>query len=314
MILICLGYLQRNILARIAAVVPIGPIDRMGYQYNYELCLRNLAKNFDFVYLISNKSQDIKTFGLKNVVVIMNENTLFKIHNNVEIFDMQQIFDNVHIAMNQAKKDGNHYAVQLSINNYVENGFRSAILTEIKKKLTNKAWGWLYKAYQVRDEITEPSVRVPYIINLKYLSDITFKADSICYRSETIRIEDGFWKLKKNPYIVDIFGDYNESDFKEKWDYYEQNLYSFLNIQPKMPNWAHRIAYLNAKLKNKFFSKKVDSIGLQAYKNLPKDSAVNQLEDVPKYTYLQTIKHVIRILKKKFYLFSFNTFLIRIFL
>ena len=111
-----------------------------------------------------------------------------------------------------------------------------------------------------------------------------------------------------------MFGDYNEPDFKEKWHYYEQHLYSFLNIQPKIPNWAERIVYLNIKLKKKFFSKKVDGIGLRAYKNLPKDSAVNQLEDVPKYTYLQAIKIFVKVLKKSCICLLPIIFLIKIFL
>jgi hypothetical protein len=211
---------------KIAALVPIGPLDRFGYQYTAALALKNHADFFDRVYVIGS-SRQVAALPVSKLVFISDEASLFELdRDGNEILDFPKINLNVNRVKELAKRDGFDLAVEIHINQYVSEsnfqGFRDHCRKVLDEK---KPFGWVYKSYQYFDKLYYPSHRVPWIANLRdFGTGGIFDSDSIHFGEETHRIQDGTFKEASDHCVVDIMGCYTEKDDEEKFEYYTKVL------------------------------------------------------------------------------------------
>ena len=165
----------------ISALVNVGPIDSLSYQYNSKVVLDNLILYFDRVYLISSsrKTQSLPITSNK-IIFISNEGSWFKLDKNKELFTLNKLVDNINKLSRMSKQDNVDFALNMSINQYIsDNNFKHLVkYCEILKK-DNKPFGYLYKAYQILDRVTYPCVRLPWVLNMEYVENISFAPDAI---------------------------------------------------------------------------------------------------------------------------------------
>ncbi len=264
---------------KLAAIVPVGPLDSMGYQYNSELVLRNLCHYFDYVLVASNtrrtKKIDIQDPKIK---FFSSEDYWDPLINGVEKLNIENEVTTKLLA--EARKLDADFVVNVSINQYIDGLNFDRLKLYCEELLQNNTpWGWLYKAYQVEMEVTYPSIKLPWVLSVRDSGDMRFIPDGLVYRGEVIRHQNGFYDSAPF-FLFDLFCEFNIYDLSSKraflagtdWD-----------VGPKVfeNEVTHEVlSYFQRKLSTKVKNKnyKLSDWGMSAYKNYPFDSMVSKLK------------------------------------
>lgn len=238
-------------MTKISAVLTVGTDESMGYQYNFYNVIEQLSKIFDCVILVSSTRKSFNLSNYENVILLSNEKSWFSLRDGVEEFQFGKLFDNTMLGLHEASRHA-EVAILLSINQYLpesqKNNLNKAAKLLVKER---RPWAWMYKSYQILDRLTYPSNRLPYLINLNMISEIEMAPDSLLYKGQKVKIEDGLF-LRAPFFIVDMMGDTTAKDLELKWDFYESKLFKYTyGVDRERPSWDERVAYLQHKLSNK---------------------------------------------------------------
>lgn len=289
----------------ISAVVTVGRDDSMGYQYNFYAILQHLSKIFDKVIIVSSTRKKFKLNECENIILISDERSWFPLTENGETFQFGKLFDNTMLGLREASKH-TKAALLLSINQYLPKKQKTKIYKSAEYLInSNKPWAWVHKSYQILDKITYPSNRVPYLINLGMLDQVTMAPDSIIYKGRKTPIEDGLF-IKPPFFIVDIMGDTSKEDLELKWDYYESKLFAYTyGTTRERPSWEERVNYLQLKLANKIYWQDAEVPEAKFFSDrLPTCVAAHRLivQELPKINILyKYFKSSIKILRNRIF-------------
>ena len=216
---------------KIAALVPVGPLDRMGYQYYWKDTLDNHSQSFDRVYVCTNLYENIGLeFEHDNIELVYHED-LLKEKDNVgsESYSQKKVKQAVEAGVEKIKNDGYDFIVMIMINNYIdkENMLKMRKYLQNIKQL-NKPFGVYGRSFQIYDKICHPSAIMTYILNLNSPEKKEFSNDKIIVDNKEYPWINGLF-LDVPFEIVDVYGEYTEKDFKEKHEWYIYQLAKDLN-------------------------------------------------------------------------------------
>lgn len=277
----------------ISALVAVGPINRLSYQYNSKLVLENFVHYFDRVYVISSSRETSSLPISSNKIIFISDETSWFCcdEDGKEVLDMEKISNNGSRIMELSHEKGDDVAIGLCINQYIDhvNADKMRNYCDLIKK-NNQPFGYLYKAYQIRDSITFPDTRLPWVINLKHkeFKNIRFAADSIYFKDEHIRIKSGIFKDAPF-YITDIYGEMTEKDFYERWEYYLKNLREYVGDSKAQDSWSYWLHYYSRKANTKVLNPRANLTewGRKVLDNIPPDALVHKIEISRKKQYLR---------------------------
>jgi len=196
---------------KIGVVCPVGPLDRCGYEYNYMTVMESLSSFGARVYLCSSTRNRANVDSLlarfPNVEYISNENTWFDVDGDGnEVFRMAKLESNLNLTLERCRHDGMDCAVQIHINQYIQDRVREPLRQLCRDMLeAGRPFEWLYKKYQLGNRLFHADSRVPWILNLQIDNPFVIRADSIHHRdgSEVYRIEHADFRDKDHVAIVD---------------------------------------------------------------------------------------------------------------
>lgn len=196
---------------KIGILCPIGPLDRLGYQYHAIPILRSLTAFGTKVYLCSstrNRAQiDDILAAFPNVEYIAGPETWFQQdEQGEEVHDIFRITANATLAMEHARRDGMDVGISIHISQYVQDRVMAPLRATAQAMLDQgRPYAWLYKKYQLYDHLFHADRRVPWILNLHIDNPYAITPDSITHRdtSERILIEAGDYRNHDDIAIVD---------------------------------------------------------------------------------------------------------------
>jgi len=236
---------------KIGVICPVGPLDRYGYQYNYMTIMENLAAFATQVYIISSsRNRDLHDLlsRFPNVDYIFNEDTRFDVDaTGNEVFSMEKLEHNVNLALQKCKEDGMDCAIQMHINQYVQDRNKDNLRRLCGDMLeAGRPFEWLYKKYQLGNRLFHADTRVPWILNLQIDQPFVIRADSIHHRDshERYKIEHGDFRSKDHIAIVDCPMEMTWQDLEEKMRFLYGGSVLGANVDPCLGEYLSLPYYL----------------------------------------------------------------------
>ncbi len=210
--------------AKVAILLPIGRLDRFGYQHLYRLILQNHCEFADKVFLLASTrfvSPDLFR-EYRNAELVSLEVALPDLIDGREAMNLSKFSDGFDQCQLMIKNQGYDVCLNIHINQYVpRRAFEPlrAICNNLVKN--DQPYAWLYKRYQLRDLLFDADCRLPWIVNLHGHESYRFGADSI--RNEKtnawVRIEFSDYLKFNNQAIVDVLGEHTLQDAQAKYEY-----------------------------------------------------------------------------------------------
>jgi len=202
---------------KIGLIVPIGNLKKYGYQYNFEIILRNQVDFADEVVVVSSSRENSeKLFSkLKKIQFISTSKTWFETKKGHEIFSYEKLIENINLGLEILKRDGCQVAMQIHINQYIPQSsvkkLKSHFSTMIKE---GKKYEWLYKKYQLGDLIFDADKKLPWILNLTTDNPYQYRPDAITNpgNKNLVQIESGNYKKYNRLALIDMMGEYTMKD------------------------------------------------------------------------------------------------------
>ncbi len=296
---------------KIGIILPVGRMDRYGYQYKEinKLIISNLVNFSDHIIVISSyRYADKDLFeNYCNIEFISNERTWFKLVNGEEIFTMQILSDNSNLAYRKLQEEGLDVAILLSINQYIpktsEKKLRKSCQNMLEK---NMPYIWLYKKYLCGNLLFNADRKLPWIINLTIDNQWKISHDSLIDKKsgEIVKIQTGNFKKYNNQAIIDVPWETTIHDGKEKYEFVIKE-YRIINktYNPNDPsnlkfNEDEWIRYSQRKINLKSLAKEeLDDVAIQIQKLRKKDFVSHIFEK----NYNPISKSIIKKILYKFY-------------
>ncbi|MFB0979581.1 MAG: hypothetical protein QMC62_01525 [Alteromonadaceae bacterium] len=246
---------MKNKNVSVACCIPIGALDRYGYQYIWKEALANHSQAFDKVYLYTTTRANVDlNIEFDNVEFIIDDEVLLDIdENELETFSIYKIYNAYNLSVERAKNDGIDFVVCSAINSYLDddNSLNMRIYLN-KLKANNQPFGYFAKAFQLYDKICYPNSLLPFIINVDFINDITLDVDVLEYNGTRYGWKGGFHD--KFPfYFTDVFGIETLADFECKFEWY---------IKSYMKEWQGENVSFNADNEIKKFQTKVGKLAI----------------------------------------------------
>jgi hypothetical protein len=259
---------------KIGIILPIGDLNKFGYQYISDLIISNLEEFGDHIFAISTSRNNRKDFfsAFKKTSFVSNEETWFELVDGCEVFSFEKLIENINLGLSICKERNFDAAVQIHINQYIPESSRIDLKKSIEKMIEEeKKFEWLYKKYQCGQMIFNADTRVPWILNLNVKNPYVYEADAISSRetNETIPIENGNHRKFNKQAITDVFGEFNSEDAKNVHDFtrlgknkLHEKTYSSFRFPPfDEESW---FKYYQYKFNEKVISKEtMDKFGMQ---------------------------------------------------
>jgi len=208
---------------KIGIVLPVGRLDKYGYQYFYQDVIENLYSFTNHLYILSvskyNKMIEEVIKFYPNINFYNHADyQLLSDENDNEVFDIKKLILRTNIGIQQCQEVGLDCCIIIHINQYIPSFSRDGLLKYCEYIMENNLeFGWLYKRYQVADKLFHADTRVPWIINLKVNTQYRFQSDSIVNSNGYgYTLEHGDFRQHNNISIVDVFMDMTVEDLKDK--------------------------------------------------------------------------------------------------
>jgi hypothetical protein len=221
---------------RISGIVIVGPIQRLSYQYNAGLVLENHCQHFDHVYVISSsrETQDLPVRSSK-LTFVSEPSTWFQLNDQgEEIFALDQLVANANRMKELATRQGDDFAILIDINQYIAPRNRAGLGTYCAALASEgSAWGYRYRAFQIRDHITYSDMRHPWLFNLRHpdASRVRFAVDAVEEPSGLTRAERGLF-IDAPYFLTEIYPPVlTEADYQAKYGYYIRHVHSWYHIK-----------------------------------------------------------------------------------
>jgi len=214
---------------KIAIVVPIGPLDRFGYQHIYRECIESMANFADQVFLVSttrevkradnfNWPQD-KGIDLENLNIISDSRTWFaRTPEGDEWFDAYKVLENVNVGVYAARSEGVDVVMCLFCNNYIPEMAYEGLRARCEKVATGEqATASYYRKDQLYNQMFSASVSMPFIINSR--DTYRFAADAITNEREVAWMQRGDFSEFDGEAVVDVQLEVTTRDLREKMNF-----------------------------------------------------------------------------------------------
>ena len=220
----------RMVSPKVAFLVPVGPLKRLGYQYHYEYVLNNFKEFADHIFLVS-CSEEANEITFDSKLTLIDDILYEKDSSGKESYDIKRSVKAVNEATKKVKALGYDILIQVHINQYIgaEEYKNFKLVTEwvYKKKIP---YYWYSINCQVLDKVSGTYAITPYILNLNYSPVPQFSDDSIgCDSSELARLKKTSNMNFENTFTVtDIVGAFTRKDWDDKYDYYIKKMRSQL--------------------------------------------------------------------------------------
>jgi len=237
---------------KIAAIVPIGYLDRMGYQHVWYECVGSIASFADHVYLVSSVREPGATFAQSNVTMISDEATWFaRTPEGAEWFDAYKVMENVNSAAHLAASEGYDVGVCLMVNNYVPVEARAILRWRCEGVAEHPGVvHFLYRRDQLGDQMFGASVQLPFMVNL-HRDTWRFSTDSLVLDSGVImKMVRGDWPNHDAEAIVDVQLEMTVDDLRDKQTF----IRNYRDLVPKRPagwDWDYWRHYYVEKFRQK---------------------------------------------------------------
>ncbi len=267
---------------KLSALVSVGPIQRMSYQYNAKLALENYATYFDNIYVVSS-SRETQSLPIESnkILFFSDENYWMPLKaDGKEGMNFNQFWVNTDRIHKLAQENGDDFLMYVDINQYIDEENANKLREYCRRlKKRNKPFGYKYKAFQIIDKITYPDKRHPWLLNVNHraFSTIRMHVDSIYYGNNiNVRSQNGFWT---NPpfYVTDILPPFmNKMEFLEKFDFYIKYVNLWYRNEEGIPDYElhsnNILKKINSQVANPHA--KLSFWGKRALENIPKDSVL----------------------------------------
>jgi len=236
---------------KIAAIVPIGYLDRMGYQHVWYECVGSIASFADHVYLVSSVREPGATFAQSNVTTISDEATWFaRTPEGTEWFDAYKVMENVNSAAHLAASEGYDVGICLMVNNYVPARARERLRARYEDiyKL-GYLGGSYYRMDQLGNQLFSASVFLPFVVNL-HRDGWRFSTDALVVDNDIRRMERDDYFLLDNGAIVDVQLEMTVDDLRNKQTF----IRNYRDLVPKRPagwDWDYWRHYYVEKFRQK---------------------------------------------------------------
>lgn len=166
---------------KIAVILPVGPLDRYGYQYVYDLTIPTMCAFADQVYMISSTRNPTNVSDLlkahPNLRYISDKRSWFE--GDREVFSNARYEENVNRMMRRCAKDGMDVAFQIHVNQYIPQSVRPLLQQRARRlvKHGNHA-SWIYRRYQLGDRWFHCDDAAFWMVNL-HMPGWSFVADGL---------------------------------------------------------------------------------------------------------------------------------------
>lgn len=210
---------------KIAGFIPVGPLDRMGYQYISGATLARNAAVLDCLYVLSSTPQTTSLpYTADNIRLISDERSWSATYEgDEERFNMLED-KNPYFLFELAKDDGYDFLINIHINQYFDDFGASGLYDYAAKLLRYGAdFGYVWKSYQIGETLCLPDKRLPWLVNLHSTKSMKFIPDGLEISSSQLYIKSGIF-LSCPYYIVDVDGLLTEEDCTKRWEYFEKYL------------------------------------------------------------------------------------------
>jgi hypothetical protein len=246
---------MNNSNVKIASCIPIGALDKYGYQYIWREAIAIQASAFNKVYLYSTTRDNIDLeLNIENVELVIDDDALLEFdENGNEVFSIYKIYNAYNNCLRKAKNDGMDFVLCSAINFYID-----AINTKNMRKYLNgikeeqKPFGYFAKAFQLYDKVCYPNSLLPLIANLDFINDIKIDIDVMEYKGKRFGWRGG-WYTNFPFYIIDVFGIETLADFENKFNWY---------IKVYMKEWQGKEVFFDATKESKKFQDKVSKVAI----------------------------------------------------
>jgi hypothetical protein len=242
---------------KLAAIVPIGYLDRHGYQNIHKECIDSIAAFADRVFLVSSvRDPGIYHVG-KTVAQHGNEATWFaRTPEGNEWFDAFKVMENVNLGAYWAMLDGFDVGICLFVNNYIPEAARAGLRYQCEQVLeaTFPTILYYYRRDQLGDQMFSSSVRLPFVVDLRR-GAWRFSTDSVVLQDEShdpiiARMERGTWPERDSAAVVDVQLEMTLDDLRDKMNF----IRCYHDLVPKRKpafEWGYWRRYYIEKFRNK---------------------------------------------------------------
>lgn len=153
---------------KIAAIVPIGHLDRHGYQHTYLVCLDSIVEFADKVFLVqstpnqANVREVTLRYPPQRLELISQPITWF----TDDCYQLDKVIDNMDLGLDLARAEGYQAVIALDVNGYVPRRAMPGLRRHCQKMVEDdQGYEWLYRADQLYGQMFHANVRKPWILN-----------------------------------------------------------------------------------------------------------------------------------------------------
>ncbi len=210
---------------KIGVILPIGRMDKYGYQYNNitKLIIKRQLEFADHIIILSTSRFINKLlFNHQKIELISNKKTWFNLVNGKEIYSTEISKKRTNFGIFKLREEGYDIAIIVHINQYIPKSSEKNLRKSFQKIINkNKPYTWLYKRYLCGNLLFNADMRLPWIINLNLPLKWRIGSDSITNgdTKEFIKMQAGNFKKFNNEAIIDIPWEMTIQDGKEKYEY-----------------------------------------------------------------------------------------------
>jgi hypothetical protein len=154
---------------KLAVIIPVGYVDRHGYERNLYECVGSFAAFADQIYLAESLRDAPGLVELAayrpNIRIVESDDARFEQDaDGNEVYDYARVVDLLNITLDVARADGCDVAVQVACNWYIPTAVGAQLRAECEAM--TEPWAWLYWRYQLAGQLFHTADRAPWIVNL----------------------------------------------------------------------------------------------------------------------------------------------------
>jgi hypothetical protein len=267
---------------KIGAYIPVGPLNRLSYQYHYSTVLDNLSDYFDELVLVSSSREStpdqISNLNRSNIEIISDErswsNAFEDGNEHIEFGTANKLFNLAKEALSTKKVD---ILVLIDINMYIRADQFQPFINYCTNLINdNELVGYRYRSLQTKDNFSVPNIRHPWVFNTHHddWKHVSLEADEAHILNNKFRAERGLFHDAPY-YFCDFFPPIlNQKDYNEKFEYYIKHLNKYYNNKNQDKDWFNYIRREFNKYKSAPLMDDVvpDEWGEKMFRNIPDHS------------------------------------------
>jgi hypothetical protein len=211
---------------KLAVIIPVGYVDRHGYQRNLYECVASAASFADHVYLAESLRDAPGLAALaaykSNISIVESDAARFaRDSENNDIYDYARVVDLLNVALDTARSDGYNVAIQMACNWYITTKTQRLLRLEVRDLLDRgEPWAWLYWRYQLAGQMFHCGDRAPWVVNLQQgwrfaLQDKLVSLDGTQFAPE---YERGEWRERDGHAIIDTPLELTRDELRDKFN------------------------------------------------------------------------------------------------